>query len=158
MAIETGNMAAGSGLNLFFDVDFTLISIDGSLRPGVHETFRRLIADGHRIFIWSGVGMRTDEIRKLQLEDLVSGIYVKPLEDFEAGLLTFGVDVYPDFVIDDFWHIVNNWGGVLVNPYYFPSDSDQEMELIYRIVNEYADRGHSEHPSFLPGKNGNTAN
>src|SRR3989338_11424836 len=93
-AIETGSTVAESGLNLFFDVDFTLISIDGSLRPGVHETFRRLIADGHRIFIWSGVGMRTDEIRKLQLEDLVSGIYVKPLEDFEAGLLTFGVDVY----------------------------------------------------------------
>ena len=146
-------MVAESGLNLFFDVDFTLISIDGSLRPGVHDTFQRLIADGHRIFIWSGVGMRTEEIHKLELDHLVSGIYVKPLEDFEAGLLTFGVDVYPDFVVDDFWNIVNNWGGVLCNPYYFPSDTDQEMELIYGIVNEYASSGRSEHPSFLPGKN-----
>lgn len=143
---------ADSGLNVFFDVDFTIISIDGSLRPRTAETFQRLISDGHRIFIWSGVGMRTEEVHKHELQDLVSGIYVKPLEDFEAGLRMFGVDVRPDLVIDDVWQIVNNFGGVLVNPYYFPSDADEEMDLIYSIVNDYVTSGRSDHPSYLPGK------
>jgi FMN phosphatase YigB (HAD superfamily) len=36
-------------VNVFFDVDDTLIAYDGSLRPLVRETFERIILDGHLI-------------------------------------------------------------------------------------------------------------
>lgn len=137
-----------SQLNLFFDVDFTLISSDGSLRPGTRETFQRLTSDGHQIFIWSGVGIRTAEIQRHQLEEFVTDIFVKPQEDFEAGLLTFGVYVRPDFVIDDDARLVMNFGGMLVEPYFFPAESDAEMEKIYSVICSFAETGHSEHAAF----------
>ncbi len=141
-------------LNIFFDVDYTLLSMDGSLRPGAREVFQRLVSDGHRIFIWSGVGMRTAEIRKHLLDEFVSGIFVKPLEDFDNALPSFGVHVRPDFVIDDYPQIVSNFGGVVVRPYYFRAPEDDEMALIYRILTDFVEKGHSEHPAFRPGKNG----
>ena len=147
-------MQPRSSLNIFFDVDYTLLSMDGSLRPGTRETFERLVSDGHRIFIWSGVGMRTAEIQKHDLQDFVSGIFVKPLEDFDNALPSFGVHVRPDFVIDDFPQIVGNFGGIVVRPYYFRAAEDDEMEHIYRIVTDFANQGHSEHPAFRSGKNG----
>jgi hydroxymethylpyrimidine pyrophosphatase-like HAD family hydrolase len=48
------------GMNIFFDVDETIVGYDGSLRPLVHETFKALLEEGHRIYIWSGV--RTPEM------------------------------------------------------------------------------------------------
>ena len=139
-------------LNVFFDVDFTILSIEGDLRNGTREAFTKLVADGHRVFIWSGVGMRTDEIHANGLHDLVSGIYVKPIEDFEAGLRQFEVNVHPDLVVDDMWPIVNNFGGIHCMPFYYPSETDREMELIYQLIDEYARVGHANHPSFLRGK------
>ena len=59
-------------MNIYFDVDYTLIAMDGSLRPGTTEVFEGLIADGHLIYIWSGVGMRTDDIERLGLSGFVS--------------------------------------------------------------------------------------
>ena len=143
---------AGSGLNVFFDVDFTILSIDGDLRTGTRENFQKLVDDGHRVYIWSGVGMRTEEVNKFDLQDLVSGIYVKPLEDFEAGLRQFNVEVHPDLVVDDVWTIVNNFGGIHCTPFYYPSETDDEMALIYRLITDYATTGQADHPSFLRGK------
>ena len=143
---------SGSGLNVFFDVDFTILSIDGDLRTGTRDTFERLVADGHRVYIWSGVGMRTEDIHANNLLDLVSGIYVKPLEDFEAGLRQFNVDVHPDLVVDDVWTIVNHFGGIHCTPFYYPSETDNEMALMYELISQYASSGHAEHPIFLRGK------
>ena len=42
-------------MNIYFDVDYTLIAMDGSLRPGTTEVFESLLEDGHFIYIWSGV-------------------------------------------------------------------------------------------------------
>ena len=145
-------MPPGAGLNLFFDVDFTLISFDGDLRPGTRQTFERLVLDGHRIFIWSGVGIRANEVRTHELEGFITGMFVKPIQDFDTALATFGVLVRPDLVIDDSQEIVTNFGGVVVRPYFFPSDDDAEMDLIYRIVSDFAKTGHSEHPSFRPSR------
>ncbi|HEY3059716.1 MAG TPA: HAD hydrolase family protein [Chloroflexota bacterium] len=47
-------------MNIFFDVDETILGYDGSLRPLVRETFKVLVDEGHRIYIWSGV--RTPEM------------------------------------------------------------------------------------------------
>ena len=66
-------------MNIYFDVDYTLIAMDGSLRPGTTEVFESLLEDGHFIYIWSGVGMRTKDMERLDLMDLISGIFVKPI-------------------------------------------------------------------------------
>jgi hydroxymethylpyrimidine pyrophosphatase-like HAD family hydrolase len=43
-------------LNVFFDVDYTLVMGDGSLRPRSRETFEQIIGMGHSIYVWSGWG------------------------------------------------------------------------------------------------------
>ena len=90
------------GLKIFFDVDYTLLAMDGSLRPRTRDTFEKLIEDGHQIYIWSGVGLRTAEVERHDLQDLVSGIYKKPIYDFINGLELLKVPHWPDFVIDDY--------------------------------------------------------
>ncbi len=131
-------------MNIFFDVDYTILGVDGSLRPGTRDVFRRLVADGHALFVWSGVGVRTAEVQEHDLQEFVSGLFQKPLQEFEAGLRTFGVAVRPDFVIDDYPEIVGAFGGVVVRPYYFPTANDREMERVYRIATEYARNGYAK--------------
>ena len=38
-------------MNIFFDVDNTIITWDVKLRPGVEEIFTRLREDGHTIYL-----------------------------------------------------------------------------------------------------------
>ena len=88
-------------MNLFFDVDYTLIDHRGSLRPLVHEVFGDLKTNGHDIYIWSGMGLRNKEVEENNLTDFVSGIYHKPVEKFEEGLIQYGIPVRPEYVVDD---------------------------------------------------------
>ena len=78
------------GLKIFFDVDYTILAVDSSLRPGTREGFQRLVSDGHQVYVWSGVGIRTGELQKHDLMDLVSGVYQKPIQDYVAGLKKLG--------------------------------------------------------------------
>ena len=117
--------------------------MDGSLRPGTRDTFERLIEDGHTLYIWSGVGLRTSDVERHELQDLVSGIYKKPIYDFVNGLELLKVPHWPDFVIDDYPEIVDTFGGVLARPYFFRSQSDDEMEHIYAIISDFAATGRS---------------
>ena len=59
-------------MNIYFDCDYTILAMDGSLRPDTREVFDRLIDDGHQIFIWSGVGLRTSDMSRLDLDDMIS--------------------------------------------------------------------------------------
>lgn len=136
------------GLKIFFDVDYTILAVDSSLRPGTRETFQRLVSDGHQVYVWSGVGVRTSELQKHDLIDLVSGVYQKPIQDFVAGLEKLGVPCHPDFVIDDYPEIVDTFGGVVVRPYYFRSTEDDEMDRVYRIVTEVVATGRSAQVGF----------
>jgi hypothetical protein len=137
-----------SGLNIFFDVDYTILAVDGSLRPNTHEVFERLAADGHRIYIWSGMGVRTAEVRRHGLEGHVVDVFEKPLHDYEARLSLFNVNITPEFVIDDYPEIVGVFGGVVVRPYYFPVAGDDEMERVYRIADEFSKTGRSDDGAF----------
>lgn len=56
--------------------------------------------------------------------------------------------VRPDFVVDDDIRIVSQFGGMLVESYYFPSTADKEMRLVYNLVSGFADAGHLDHPAF----------
>ena len=82
-------------------------------------------------------------MKRLNLMNLISGVFVKPIADFEIGLQRFGVDPRPDFVIDDHREIVEAFGGVHIEPYYFRSAEDGHMEDLYQAIAEYSDRGTS---------------
>ena len=139
-------------MNIFFDVDYTIMGADGSLRQNTAETFRKLVADGHRVFVWSGVGVRSAEVRRFGLADYVTEVFQKPLEDFEAALPGLGVFTPPDFIIDDHPEIVRFFGGFICRPYYFRNRQDTEMDEIYRTVCDVAERGTSEHTAYRAGR------
>jgi len=122
----------GAYVNIFFDFDYTLVAKDGSLRPGVHGVLTRLKLESHSLFIWSGIGLRTDEAAEHGLTEFITGVFKKPIEDFERGLIDLGITVRPDAVVDDHVDIVRYFGGVLVRPYFWPDQGDNEMDRVYR--------------------------
>ena len=140
-------------LNIYFDCDYTILAMDGSLRPRTMEVFSNLIEDEHKVFIWSGVGLRTKDMERLNLMDLISGIFVKPIAEFEDGLDRFSVSPRPDFVIDDHREIVEFFGGVHIEPYYFRASEDGQMDDLYQCIADFAQTGNSTHRGFKPPPN-----
>ena len=135
-------------MNIFFDVDYTILGLDDTLRPGTKETFQKLIDDNHKIYIWSGVGLRWEVVRKHELEEFVSGVYEKPTHHYAERLSELGVPITPDFVIDDYPEVAAAFGGVWVPPYFFKKSWDGQMERVYDIITEYAQSGHSNDKQY----------
>ena len=131
-------------MKIFFDVDYTILGLDDTLRPGTMETLEQLKEEGHEIYIWSGMGQRWEVVEKHNLTPLVSGVYEKPTHHFHERLDELGVPFEPEFVIDDYPEVVAAFGGVWVPPYFFKRNFDQEMERIYRIVQDFIITGTSE--------------
>ena len=140
-------------LNIYFDCDYTILAMDGSLRPRTREVFSNLIEDEHKVFIWSGVGLRTKDMERLNLMDLISGIFVKPIAEFEDGLDRFSVSPRHDFVIDDHREIVEFFGGVHIEPYYFRASEDGQMDDLYQCIADFSQTGNSTHRGFKPPPN-----
>ena len=139
-------------MNIFFDVDYTLIGLDNSLRPGAREVLQRLKDEGNTIYIWSGMGIRWTEVYEHDLQSLVADCFVKPLENFaeavEKALAEQKLPVRPDLVIDDHQEVPTALGGIWVRPYLFLNTTDDEMERIYQIISDYARTGHSDDSRF----------
>ncbi|MSQ28959.1 MAG: hypothetical protein EXR68_00495 [Dehalococcoidia bacterium] len=118
-------------LNVFFDVDFTLIDGDGRLRNHTHEVMEALHADGHAIYVWSGNGIRQWEMEKHDLHHLVTGYYVKPLHSYRESLRMFYIRVVPDYAIDDHLGVVEAFGG-----YHIPADMPKDDDHLLRVLEE----------------------
>jgi hypothetical protein len=127
-------------VNVFFDVDYTILGEDGSLRPHTVDVFTALHGLGHATYIWSGVGDRTSDVKRIRLDALVQGVHLKPLSDFEAGLRRLGIPVIPDFVVDDHPDVVEYFGGFCIKPYGGRLRPDDELLVIPRLVSELASR------------------
>jgi hypothetical protein len=121
-------------VNIFFDVDHTIVDGDNRLRSGVRELFGRLRAGGHIIYLWSGIGPRWEIVRDHGLEALVTGCFDKPLYHYEAMLAPLGIPVRPDFVVDDHPHLVHAFGGCVVAPCRTAEAADAEMERVLTEV------------------------
>ncbi|MEE8443402.1 MAG: hypothetical protein V3S37_06590 [Dehalococcoidia bacterium] len=135
-------------MNIFFDMDYTLLGMDHTLRPGAREVMQRLTDDGHVLYVWSGTGIRWREVRQHGLESLVTDCFIKPLSN-SAVALTLGLPVVPDLVIDDDSEVPTALGGIWIRPYLDHSNNhDDEMERVYSIITEYARSGHSEDGRF----------
>lgn len=138
-----GRAAAVGVVNIFFDVDETNLGYDGSLRPLVPEIFGRLVGEGHRIFVWSGVRtgdvIRTGVIERFGLETYVTDCFKKPLFDYWEQWQNTGNDVPVDFCVDDYPDIVDAFGGLMVIPYRY-ARPDQEMERVYSAIQTASSR------------------
>jgi FMN phosphatase YigB (HAD superfamily) len=133
-------------MNIFFDVDDTLISWDVHLRPGVHEVMGKLRADGHRIYIWSGRGVRWEVVHRFNLRHFIENCYWKPLFDHEKRLSELGVPVVPDYTVDDHKEIIDVFGGTVVVPPERDMTHDREMWRTYDEFTEFV-RVHGDRPS-----------
>jgi hypothetical protein len=123
-------------VNIFFDVDHTIIDSDNRLRPGVRDLFERLQEAQHSIYLWSGIGARWEIVHSHGLERWVAGCFDKPLYHYEAMLGPLGIPVRPDFVVDDHPHLVHAFGGCVVTPYRSANDADTEMDRVFREVEQ----------------------
>lgn len=127
-------------MNIFFDVDFTLITWNYRLRPHVREVFQRLRDDGHDVYLWSGVGKRWEVVEQFALHDLIVDCFEKPLWGHVARLPELGITVRPDFVVDDHEEPVLVFGGAVIQPPESPLDGDTEMLRIYETIQAFAAR------------------
>jgi hypothetical protein len=122
-------------VNVFFDVDATIMgSNDGSLRPGVRELFTWLRDGGYVVYIWSGVGLRWHDIDRHDLRSLVETCFQKPIFNHHARLTALAVTVQPEFVVDDHVEVVDAFGGITVEPFYYFDPGDREMERVYDAI------------------------
>ena len=135
-------------MRIFFDVDYTILGLDDTLRHGTKETFQKILDDGHEIHIWSGMGERWEVIEKHELKEYISGVYEKPTDKFDERFVELKVPVAPDFVIDDYPEIVAHYGGVWVPPYFFSRSVDNQLERIYNVIKEFAETGTSEDKQY----------
>lgn len=139
------NAGAGRGqrkLNVFFDVDNTLIMWNGRLRNHTRHVFERLREAGHTIYIWSGVGIRRWDMKRHELDEFVEDYFIKPLEDHHARLEALGVPLVPDYVIDDHKTVVDAFGGFHISD--MPKQDDRELLDVLEEINEIATLGDTE--------------
>lgn len=137
-------------MNIFFDVDFTLLGIDLSLRPGTHEIMQRLLADGHKLYIWSGVGIRWTEVHQYKLTPYITDCFVKPVNHYVEKTAAMNLPVWPDIVIDDYPEVPTALGGFWVRPYFYYNINDDELEILYHLITEVAQKGHTQNRRFKP--------
>ena len=137
-------------MNVFFDVDFTILDSEGALlRPFVKEVFERITADGHSIYLWSGMGPRWEVVEAHGLQALVKDCFEKPLSNHEIERVRIGIPVRPDYVVDDSRTFVSVYGGFVIpcfSPWkcWLPLDApdrrntdDTEMLRAYEAIKQF---------------------
>ncbi len=135
-------------MNIFFDVDGTIIADDNNLRPHVREVFQKLKEAGHTIYVWSGVGIRWEIVRANNLEAYVTDCYLKPISDHMNSLAENGIKVHPDFCVDDYESVVQPFGGVAVKPYFFADSQDKEMLRVLEAALNHKKDTHNTNPYY----------
>lgn len=127
--LAEGDAEARGPLNVFFDVDHTLVHVDqhdNYLRPGAEEAMARLKAAGHNVYVWSAGGQEYVEriVRVHELTAWVDGCFDKDPK----------VQPRPDLIIDDDWYLVEKYGGHVVSQYKVVNHADRELLDIIDIL------------------------
>jgi hypothetical protein len=63
----------------------------------------------------------------------VTDCFQKPRFDYRAQWQRSGVDIQPDFVVDDYPEIVEAFGGILIKPY-SRSQPDTDLERVRSAI------------------------
>jgi hypothetical protein len=69
--------------------------------------------------------------------ELIVTYHEKPLVDHHQQLAALGVDVWPDFVVDDHYAVVRAFGGYWIAPPRHPFEQDKQLWRAYDAVREY---------------------
>ena len=129
-------------MNVFFDVDETILAYDGSLRPLVRDVFRRLVEDGHRIYVWSGArtadNVRVGVVERYKLDPYVTECFHKPIVNPRQAWLTAGTGVLPEFCVDDRQETIDAFGGALISSYAFGGPDDGDLQRVYELIRRAA--------------------
>ncbi|CAA9389114.1 MAG: hypothetical protein AVDCRST_MAG03-467 [uncultured Rubrobacteraceae bacterium] len=109
-------------MNVFFDVQGTLLTMEEVPRPHAREAFLMLKEAGHDLYLWSsgGAGYAATAADLLGVANLVEGYFDKRREP--------GVPV--DFAVDDDASVVEAHGGYRVTPF----DGDPHDEELLRVA------------------------
>lgn len=113
-------------MNVFFDVDLTIVGSFLDLRPHAKEVFGILKDEGHKVYLWSTGGKTYVEYVVLRCE----------LEAYVDGCMNKNgtADPFPDFCVDDLEEFVAQYGGYRIRPFVGFSEHDTEMlEALERI-------------------------
>ncbi len=124
-------------MNIFFDVDHTIISWDVKLRPGVKEVFQKLRDEGHILYLWSGMGPRWEVVKRFDLHEHIVDCFWKPLYDHTSRLEELGVTLSPDYVIDDHAEVVEAFVGTVIKSPCMPIEWDTEMWRVYEDIQAF---------------------
>jgi hypothetical protein len=119
-------------MNIFFDVDHTMIGEDNTLRPGVKDTLKALQRGRHILFAWSGDSLRTGTVEEHGLGQYFSGVFRKPTSNYVEVARALSVEV--EFVVDDYPQAVRVFGGVCVGPYFGKAARDGVAPPIKPLV------------------------
>ena len=113
-------------MNVFFDVQGTLLTMEDVPRPRAREAFLMLKAAGHDLYLWSsgGAGYAATAAELVGVADLVSGCFSKRGEP----------NVPVDFAVDDDGSVVEAHGGCRVAPF----DGDPYDEELLRTAEAVA--------------------
>ncbi len=127
-------------MNIFFDVDYTIVDSEGTLlRPHAKTVFERLVADGHQIYLWSGVGVRWEVVHAHGLAPWVRDCFEKPVRNHEEERVRLGIPLRPDFVVDDTPGVVSAFGGFVIPPFSpWNNPEDTEMLRAYEAITEFS--------------------
>src|SRR4051794_3103345 len=98
-----------ASLNIFFDIDLTLVTSFQELRPYTREVFAALRSDGHTLYVWSAGGKQYAEhvVARHDLGDLIEACFGKKDE----------LPVAVQFAVDDLKEFVEPFGGYVVRPF-----------------------------------------
>lgn len=126
-------------MRIYFDVDFTLVGLDGTLRPGVKEIFAKIKEDGHQIFVWSGGRNPWTVVQDFSLWELVSDCYLKPTADHDNHMTLMSIPI-PDFCVDDNKEIIDVFGGYWLPPYTYPEQPDDHIYRAYEAFKKHVEK------------------
>lgn len=121
-------------MRIFFDVDLTIVSSFLELRPHVKEVMAALREDGHEVYLWTSGGKVYAEyvVARCELGELVEGCFTKG----------DGMEITPDFCVDDLVEFVAAYGGYQVRPFVGFSRFDTEMLEVLQIIRDDARNNH----------------
>lgn len=116
-------------MNIFFDIDLTIVSASYELRPHTREVMESLKTAGHKVYLWSmgGKDFAESMVARHDLHELVEACLDKrdPLA------------IQPDLCIDDEPYYVNTYGGHVVSWYLMNSAHDREMlRVLQQVLSE----------------------
>lgn len=123
-------------LRIFFDVDDTLLSWNGRMRPCAREIIAAIAEAGAEVYLWSGVGVRWEVAHAYDLRAHITDCFVKPLSRHRERLVELGIPFVPDHVVDDDDEIVRVFGGTHVPAPLEPLEDDRALLQVLNDVRE----------------------